>query len=184
MGKCSNCHQEGHTIRSCSANTVVHDENIPLLLPEDVIEKFKCILAMANEVSKNLMKGFAESVYEEALCIELQLKGIQYSTQEILPITYKDRYVGQNRLDIILHSWLKVIIELKATSTAIKADERWQVVRYMSRKGYPYGVVINFTQSAHGEIEVSFIVEQDGSYHIYNVAAENAIKMADFNEKI
>lgn len=180
MGKCSNCHQDGHTIRTCPTTTTVTDESISLSLPEDVTEKLSSILAMCNEVSKELKKGFSESVYEEALCIELQLKGIQYSTQEVIPITYKDRYVGQNRLDIILHSWLKIIIELKATSNAIKPDERWQVVRYMSRKDYLYGVVINFNQSTHGELEISFIVQQDGCYYKYNIESNKAVKMVDF----
>jgi GxxExxY protein len=180
MGKCSNCHQDGHTIRSCPTKPEVNDETVLLVLEEDVIEKFKCIVGMANEVSKELRKGFSESVYEEALCIELQMKGIQYSTQEILPITYKNRYVGQNRLDIILQTWLHVIIELKATSTAIKADERWQVVRYMSRKECPYGVVINFTQSTNGGVELAFIVRQDGYYYAYNLETSTGIKMLDY----
>lgn len=181
MGKCSNCHQDGHTIRTCSSTAItLPDESVPISLPEDVTNKFSSILDMCNEVSKELKKGFSESVYEEALCIELQLKGIQYSTQEVIPITYKDRYVGQNRLDIILHSWLNIVIELKATSTAIKPDERWQVVRYMSRKDYPYGVVINFNQSTYGELEISFIVQQDGCYYKYNIESNKATKMIDF----
>ena len=177
MGKCSQCHKEGHTIRTCKREDV---EGVPLLLSTDVIERFHEIERICKDVSMNLKKGFSESVYESAVCIELQLRGIQYSTQEVIPITYKDRYVGQNRLDIILHSWLDVILELKATSTSIKPDERWQVVRYMNRKNYTYGVVINFQQSIHGDVEISYIVRNEDRYYIYNLETSYGISMMDF----
>jgi GxxExxY protein len=166
MGKCSNCQEEGHTIRTCQK--LILEDTITISLPDEILKKFSDIVDMSNSVFRELKKGFSESVYEESLCIELQLRNIQYSTQEVIPITYKGRYVGMNRLDIILQSWFDIIIELKATSTAIKIDEQWQVVRYMSRKNYNYGVVINFNQSANGSLDIVFIINQDSRYYSYN----------------
>jgi GxxExxY protein len=177
MGKCSRCQEDGHTIRKCQKPVLCDTVNISL--SEDVLMKFMVIVDMANTVYRELKKGFSESVYEESLCIELQLRNIQYSTQEVIPITYKGRYVGMNRLDIILQTWFDIIIELKATSTSIKIDEQWQVVRYMSRKGYNYGVVINFNQSATGLLDISFIVKEGNSCYTYNHETKTFKKMLD-----
>lgn len=180
MGKCGNCHEEGHTIRTCSKPKPVEEEIDYILLPCDVSEKFNVIVGMCEDISTELKKGFSEGTYEEAFTIELQLKNIQYSTQEVIPITYKGRYVGMNRLDIILHNWLPIIIELKATTTSIKSEEKWQVVRYMTRKDYQYGAVINFNQSLHGRLEIVFIVKHDDGYYQYNYESTKFKKMIDF----
>lgn len=182
MGKCGNCKEEGHTIRVCpKLESKKEDEYVSISLPDDVCEKLTTLTEMCNDIARSLKKGFYESVYEEALAIEFQLRGIQYSKQEVIPITYKDRFVGTNRLDIILHNWLPCIIELKATSTAIKSDEKWQILRYMTRKDYPYGVVINFNQSIKGQLELVFIIKYEDIYYQYNHQLKNGTPMIDFN---
>jgi GxxExxY protein len=116
-----------------------------------------------------LGKGFSESVYEEALCVELQERGIQYVSQETIPLYYKERFIGSIRLDILLHSWLPFVFELKAVGSAIQTDERWQVVRYMTRKNVRYGAVVNFNQSISKGLEVSFVVENEGRHYILDL---------------
>jgi GxxExxY protein len=141
-----------------------------LEIPDDVIEKFGVITEMCNEVYCSLGKGFAESVYEEALCIELQHRNIHYVSQETLPILYKNRFIGNIRLDILLHSWLPFVFELKAVAGMIHTDDRWQVVRYMSRKDVLYGAVVNFNQSISKGLEISFIAKNcDDKYYIVNL---------------
>lgn len=135
----------------------------------EVIVKLRDIVAMCKDVFCELGKGFAESVYEQALCIELQQRNIQYVTQETIPLYYKERFIGNIRLDVLLHSWLPFIFELKAVSSTIQTDERWQVVRYMSRKSIPYGAVVNFNQSISKGLEISFLVEHDGRYYILDL---------------
>jgi GxxExxY protein len=137
-------------------------------LDEDVRQKFGEIIEMCNEVYVGMRKGFAEAVYEEALCIELQMRGIQYTHQETLPCVYKGRFVGNIRLDILLNSWLPFIFELKATASHIQTDERWQLVRYMSRKDVPYGAVVNFHQGITKGLDMSFVVRQEDGYYIYD----------------
>jgi GxxExxY protein len=178
MGKCSNCHEDGHTIRTCPKLSDSELCNF-ITVSDEVKDKLFALINICKEVSSELKKGFSENVYEEAICVELQLKGIQYSTQEIIPITYKGRYIGSNRLDIILHTWFPCIIEMKATSSAIKSEERWQVVRYMNRKNYEYGIVINFNQSTHGNLELSIVIKQDGFYYCDETVSK-FIKMNDY----
>ncbi len=153
---------------------------IDIPLPTETVEKFRTLAQICSDISKELGKGFQECVYEEALAIELQLRNIQFSKQETIPIMYKGRYVGNNRLDILLHSWLPIVIELKATTTTVKTEERWQAVRYMSRKSVPYGVVINFNQSIKGTLYLAFVVKHEEHYFQYSPETGQGKKMIDF----
>lgn len=148
-------------------------------LDEDVLEKLNTIVDMCEAVYSGMRKGFSESVYEEALCVELQERNIHYTHQETIPCVYKDRFVGNIRLDVILHSWLPFIFELKATGSNIQADERWQLVRYMSRKNVLYGAVVNFNQSLTRGLEISFVVKQEDGYYVYSLETEEGKLMLD-----
>jgi GxxExxY protein len=148
-------------------------------LEPDVVVKFREIVGMCECVYGGLRKGFTEGVYEEALCIELQERGIQYTRQETIPCLYKDRYVGNIRLDVILHTWCPFIFELKATGSMIQTDERWQLVRYMSRKGIAYGAVVNFSQGLTRGLEVCFIVQQEDGYYIYEIETAEGKRLRD-----
>lgn len=148
-------------------------------LDSEIVAKFHEIVRMCESVYCALGKGYAESVYENALCIELQERGIQYTTQEVLPCLYKNRFIGNIRLDICLHTWLPFIFELKAVGTSIQTDERWQLIRYMSRKEISYGAVVNFTQSIRGSLAISFIVRDESGDYIYSLETGEGKRMRD-----
>jgi GxxExxY protein len=52
------------------------------------------IIGVAIEVHKELGPGLLESVYEECMCYEFQLRKISFGRQKELPIKYKG-----NKLD-------------------------------------------------------------------------------------
>ena len=204
--RCGNCREKGHYASKCpqSVNNnvtalekggdatespdVASDPStaeggvdwVHLNIDAAVLVKFREIVNMCTAVAGELKKGFAESVYEEALCFELQERHISYTQQEVIPITYKGKFVGVNRSDIILHDWLPLVIEAKAMSSPIKTDDRWQVIRYMERKSTPYGVVVNFSQSIKGRLAFSFIVKHDSKYYQYNPVTGEGLEMLDF----
>lgn len=70
------------------------------------------IIAAAMEVHRILGPGFLESVYEEALCIELRHRGIAYERQKPIGIPFRDEKAGEHRLDLLVDS--RAIVELKA----------------------------------------------------------------------
>lgn len=109
------------------------------LLPDkDLTEK---IIAAAMEVHRILGPGFLESVYEEALCIELRHRGIAYERQKPIDIPYRDEKAGEHRLDLLVES--KVIVELKA----VKDFEPifFAILRsYLNAAKLQTGLLINF----------------------------------------
>jgi GxxExxY protein len=155
--------------------------HIAIPLQEDVHQKFRTIVEICHEVSRAMKKGYSEGVYEQAVCIELQERNIHYTQQEILPLMYKNCYIGLIRLDILLTSWLPFILELKAKVGVINSEEKWQLVRYMQRKGVPYGAVVNFSQSMHGHLQFGFVVQQGETYYQYNLETGMGKELMDYS---
>lgn len=112
----------------------------------------KFVEGKAKEVYKELGIGHTETVYEKALEVELKLKGIEFSTQVVVPIYYKGHFIGYGRADIVINN--KFVIELKSTPYRIGDKERAQITKYMEPLKINSGIVINFTQKEYGEIAI------------------------------
>ena len=181
--KCSICQQEGHNKASCKA-TPEPVESVPITLEPEVAEKFTILASMCLEVGKVLGKGYVEAVYQQALCMELQEKGIRYVSEETMPILYKGRPIGgglNHRLDIGLLSFLPFIFELKAIGRALGPEQYWQLVRYMDYKSQPYGAVVNFSQAEKGGVpEVQFIVKHEGRFYLYDTDKACGTLLVDY----
>lgn len=101
----------------------------------DVINK------AAFEVRKNLTAGYVESVYKNALLIELRLCGLVAEDEVLIPVYYKGVEVGKFRVDILVER--RIILELKATSNLLPIHEA-QLVNYLVATGFEKGVLINY----------------------------------------
>jgi GxxExxY protein len=99
------------------------------------------VIGAALEVHRTLGPGFLESAYEEALCVELDLRGIGYRRQVPIQLAYKDRPIGSARLDLLVES--KLIIELKAVDGLLPIHQA-QVISYLRATGLQLGLLINF----------------------------------------
>jgi len=100
------------------------------------------ILGAAIEVHRSLGPGFLESLYEEALCIELDNLGIPYERQKTLEIRYRNHKIGEHRLDLLIAS--KLVVELKA----VKEIEpiHFTIVRsYVKASNATSGIILNFS---------------------------------------
>ena len=62
---------------------------------EGMNELTGAVIGAAIEVHRVLGAGFLESVYEEALAMELELRGISFSRQKVVAVTYKGRRIGE-----------------------------------------------------------------------------------------
>jgi GxxExxY protein len=96
------------------------------------------------EIHNTLGPGFLESVYEEALAHELELRGIAFERQKAVTVRYKERVVGTHRLDLVLDG--KIILELKAVSSLTDVFKQ-QTLSYLRAADLRLGIVINFGAS-------------------------------------
>ena len=101
----------------------------------------KEIIGAAIEVHKSIGPGLIESIYEEALCYELYLRGIEYSRQIPTDVMYKGRIIKGQRIDLIIRN--EVVIELRSVSR-IHEVVFAQLLSYLKATGLKRGLIINF----------------------------------------
>ena len=99
------------------------------------------VIGAAIEVHRILGPGYLESVYEEAVAVELALRGIAYERQEPISVEYKGHDVGKGRLDLLVDG--RLIVELKAVD-ALASIHTAQVMSYLRTMCLPLGLLINF----------------------------------------
>jgi len=93
------------------------------------------------EVNSVLGAGFLEKVYEKALLIELQRRGLKAESQVPLTVSYKGEVVGEYYADIVVEG--QVILELKAVEQLQKIHEA-QLLNYLQATGFKVGLLVNF----------------------------------------
>ena len=69
------------------------------------------VIAAAIEVHRRLGPGFLESIYENALVVELRKQGLKAEQQVEVTIEYDRVEVGQHRLDLLVEG--TIVVELK-----------------------------------------------------------------------
>jgi GxxExxY protein len=111
------------------------------LLYEDLT---RVIIAACFEVSNALGVGFLESVYEKALVMALNQRGLKAQTQVPINVKFKGAIVGQFFADVVVEN--KVLLELKAVETVSPAFQA-QVINYLHASDIEVGLLINFGKS-------------------------------------
>lgn len=101
----------------------------------------KALLDAAYEVHSVLGAGFIERIYEEALCYELALRGVQFERQKPITVPYKGHLIEGQRLDLLVGGL--VIAEIKAVDE-IHPVHLAQLMSYLKATGLRLGFLINF----------------------------------------
>jgi len=99
------------------------------------------IIGCAIEVHRHLGPGLLEHAYEEALCTEFQLQGIDYRRQVAVPLDYKGRPIGEYRIDFLVKDM--VVVEIKSVERHDPVFEA-QLLTYLKITGKKVGLLINF----------------------------------------
>lgn len=102
------------------------------------------VIGSAISVHKDLGPGFLEKIYEHALCIELERRGIVHQRQVSIPIFYKKKLCGQHRLDLVIEN--KVVVELKAAK-AFEDIHFAIVLSYLKASELPVALLLNYAES-------------------------------------
>ncbi len=99
------------------------------------------IIGCAITVSKELGPGYLESVYENALVLELRRAELEADPQQELVVLYKGEPVGDFRADVVVEN--VVLLELKA-ARAIEDVHIAQALNYLKTTGMRYALILNF----------------------------------------
>ena len=100
------------------------------------------IIGAAIEVHGQLGLGLLESAYEECLCKELNLRGIEYERQKAVPVVYKGvKLECGYRIDLLVEE--KIVVELKAIEQIAPIHEA-VVLTYLKLSNKSVGLLINF----------------------------------------
>lgn len=106
------------------------------------------IIGAAMEVHRELGPGFLESIYEEALAVELTRRKINFERQKQLPVFYKKDCIKTFVCDLVVEN--KVVVEIKAIKVLSDID-KIQLTSYLKASGIEIGLLLNF-----GEKSLSF----------------------------
>lgn len=103
------------------------------------------VIGCAMRVHTKLGPGFLESVYKNALAIELRKSGLSFEAERPVQVFYDAIPVGTFSVDILVEA--KLLLELKAVQR-IAVEHEVQVVNYLTATGIDHGLLLNFGGSS------------------------------------
>jgi GxxExxY protein len=109
--------------------------------PAHLNELTEAIIGAAIEVHRHIGPGYLEQIYERALHVELGLRGIPFSSQPVIPVSYKGQLIGEPQLDFLIDD--ELVVEIKAVDRLLEIHHA-QVISYLKAGGFQLGLLINF----------------------------------------
>ena len=106
---------------------------------DELIQK---VLGAAFKVHTILGPGLLESIYENALLIELKIQGLKTEQQKTVVVKYREQDLGIGfRADIVVEN--KLVLELKAIDKFTDLHTA-QLITYLKLLGIKRGLLLNF----------------------------------------
>ena len=116
-----------------------------LILKEEVY----AVVGAAMDVHRELGPGFLESIYQEAMEIELTTRSVPFVAQHPISVRYKG-FILKKQYFADLVCFERIIVEIKAL-THLSVTKTAQILNYLKGTGFPIGILINF--GSHGKLE-------------------------------
>jgi GxxExxY protein len=115
------------------------------------------LMGAAFEVYNELGYGMAETIYQQSLEVELELRGIPYRCKQTLNTYYKGRQLAVHyEPDLFVYDG--IVAEIKAVSELVSEHEA-QVFNYMRIARQPVGYLMNFGRK--GQLEWKRFIVSD-----------------------
>ena len=111
---------------------------------KEVDELARTVIGAAIDVHRELGPGYLESVYEEAMAQALSLNGVAFERQKSFKVSYKERTVGEGRIDFLVGG--KLVVELKAIEKLLPIHKA-QVISYLRGTSCSLALLINFNEN-------------------------------------
>jgi GxxExxY protein len=99
------------------------------------------VIGAFYEVYRTLGYGFLESVYKDALDMELAARGRLVEREVVVPVYYKGVVVSKQRVDRIVDG--RVVVEIKSTEVLSPAASR-QLLNYLRATSFEVGLLLHF----------------------------------------
>ncbi len=100
------------------------------------------IIGAAMEVHRELRHGLLEVVYQDALVVEFEARGIRFEREKLLTVFYKGRPLPSFfKADFVCFG--SVIVECKSQAS-IGSPEDAQVINYLQLTGLHRAIILNF----------------------------------------
>ena len=99
------------------------------------------IIGATFEVHNILGYGFLERVYQRAMQVELELRGVKVELEPKIKVQFKSVVVGDYAADLLVED--KIILELK-TDPTYQALHEAQLLNELRGTGIKLGFLINF----------------------------------------
>ena len=110
-------------------------------VPDELNRVTERVIGAAMAVHRELGPGFLESIYAQALRIELEARGLRFEWEKPIDVLYRDTRIHGQRVDLVVEG--RVLVEIKAVS-AIEPVHVAQVVSYLKTTRLRVGLLINF----------------------------------------
>ena len=107
----------------------------------DIEMLVRTVIECAKNIRRHLGPGYLESVYKNAMLVELKKQSLCYEIEKPINVYYDNILVGEFKADIVVENVL--ILELKAVQSLHMAHEI-QLVNYLTATGIDDGLLINF----------------------------------------
>ena len=106
------------------------------------------IIGAAMEVHRELGGGFLELVYQTALALEFQERGVPYKAEVALPIRYKGKLLTcAYRADFVCFD--NLLVETKAIAKLTSADDA-QLLNELKATSCERGLLLKFRRAKFG----------------------------------
>ena len=99
------------------------------------------VIGCAMEVHSTLGNGFQEVVYQRALSIEMNMRGIEHQREFEIPLFYKGFDIGGRRVDFLVTN--EISVEIKAIVN-LEDVHLAQAKNYLEAYNLQTGLLINF----------------------------------------
>jgi GxxExxY protein len=99
------------------------------------------IIGCAMKVHATLGNGFQEVIYQRALAIEMENKGLRFQRELEMPLYYDNKPIGSRRVDFLVEEI--VMVELKAL-VKLEDVHLAQGLNYLVAYNVDKGLLINF----------------------------------------
>ena len=99
------------------------------------------IIGVAMEVHRELGNGFLEKVYENALMVLLNERGIKAEQQKEIKVYFRGAIIGNYIADILIED--SIIVEFKTVERIVDIH-RAQVMNYLKATRLKLAMIINF----------------------------------------